>query len=86
LVAGVESFTGHHQKQWHRLTEPERQAWLALVISFAIFGHLGCSTTSAPQVPRQHPLPYDSRYHAGLSTWRTLPWTPFWPRRLGRLS
>jgi hypothetical protein len=59
---------------------------LVLVISFAIFGHLGCSTTSAPQVPRQHPLPYDSRYHAGLSTWRTLPWTPFWPRRLGRLS
>ena len=31
LVAGVESFTGHHQKQWHRLTEPERQAWLDLV-------------------------------------------------------
>jgi hypothetical protein len=61
-----------------------RQAVLG--ISFAIFGHLGCSTTSAPQVPRQHPLPYDSRYHAGLSTWRTLPWTPFWPRRLGRLS
>ena len=31
LVAGVESFTGHYQKQWHRLTEPERQAWLDLV-------------------------------------------------------
>jgi hypothetical protein len=30
-VAGVESFTGHNQKQVYLLDEPERQAWFDLV-------------------------------------------------------
>jgi ubiquinone/menaquinone biosynthesis C-methylase UbiE len=31
FVAGVESFTGHNQKQLHLVQEPERQAWFDLV-------------------------------------------------------
>ncbi len=31
LLAGVESFTGHAQKQWHQLDEANREAWLELV-------------------------------------------------------
>lgn len=31
LVAGIESFTGHAQKQWHRLSKSDREAWLDLV-------------------------------------------------------
>lgn len=31
LVAGVESFTGHAQKQWHQLSDADRNVWLDLV-------------------------------------------------------
>jgi S-adenosylmethionine-dependent methyltransferase len=35
LLAGVESFTGHHQKHLHDLPEADRQAWLELVAATA---------------------------------------------------
>lgn len=31
MLAGVESFTGHHQKQWHGLGAEDREAWLEVI-------------------------------------------------------